>query len=146
MYLSWVCDIISDTIFNKGWKIKSVGGLETSAIPLVIGLVNESYNSINDGDITGFYIRKQPKHYGLSETVVGKIISPVLIVDDVLTTGASIKKAIATVESHSHKVKGVITIIDREDEESNELKKKVKCYSLLKHSDFLQKEEENEKT
>jgi orotate phosphoribosyltransferase len=134
--LSWISGEITDMIFEKDWdNIKSIGGLETSAIPLVIGLVND-FESYSKGQVNGFYIRKQPKHYGISEMIVGKIVSPVLLVDDVLTTGASIKKAIETVEMHSHKVKGVITIIDREDDASKELKKRVKCYSLLKHSDF----------
>jgi orotate phosphoribosyltransferase len=120
--------ILIDEISATFGSVKSVGGLETSAIPIVAALVLRGFHWL--------YVRKQPKPFGISRMVSGRIVEPVVIIDDVLTTGASIKKVIDAVKAEGHEVKGVMTIIDREDEGSKELKKKVKCYSLLKHSDF----------
>ncbi|MFZ0510014.1 MAG: phosphoribosyltransferase family protein [Candidatus Nitrosopolaris sp.] len=61
--------------------------------------------------------------------------SPVVIVEDVLTTGASLIKAIQAVKDEGANVNGVFCILDRE--ENNELKKShIKYAWLFKLSDF----------
>lgn len=51
-----------------------------------------------------------------------------------MTTGCSIRLAIDAVREEGFNVKGVFTVLDRE--EKNELRNTIKCYSLLRHSQF----------
>jgi len=57
-----------------------------------------------------------------------------VIVDDVMTTGCSIRLAIDAMREEGFNVEGVLTVLDRE--EKNELRNTIKCYSPLKHSQF----------
>jgi orotate phosphoribosyltransferase len=61
-----------------------------------------------------------------------------VIVDDVMTTGRSILKAVEAVIEHGYHVAGVVCILDREEKGiTNVLKQNgVKYTSLFKHSDF----------
>lgn len=96
---------------------KSVGGLESGAIPIVTAIVRECNNTANP--IPGFFVRKAAKGHGLDgpeEMIDGnKPESPVLIVDDVTTTGDSVSKAIKQVQRRNYQIIGVLTIIDRQD-------------------------------
>jgi len=113
-------------------KVKSVGGLASGAVPLVTAIVMKSYG--NDCGINGFFIRKERKPHGLQKIIEGEIIEPVVIVDDVMTTGCSIRLAIDAMREEGFNVEGVLTVLERE--EKNELRNTIKCYSPLKHSQF----------
>lgn len=123
------------------YKAKSVGGLEMGAIPLATAVAMKSTKSPNKNKnkkgIHSFFIRKNPKTHGLEKKIEGKVVSPVVIVDDVLTSGNSIKDAIDSVKQTGVNVKGVVCVIDREEETTNVLKQhKIKYSSLFTHSDF----------
>jgi len=125
-------DLLLEQIVLNFGKVKSVGGLASGAVPLVTAIVMKSYG--NDCGINGFFIRKERKPHGLQKISEGEIIEPVVIVDDVMTTGGSIRVAIDAAREAGFDVKGVLTLLDRE--EDNELRNTIKCYSLIKHSDF----------
>jgi len=90
----------------------------------------------NGSDITGFFVGKERKPHGLQKIIEGKILEPVVILDYVMTTGRRITLAIDAVREEGYNVKGVATIIDRE--ENNELKHASKATSLFRHSDSKQ--------
>ena len=94
-----------------------------------------------DVGLNGFFIRKEPKQYGLEKKIEGNMIPPVVLIDDVLTSGNSIMGAIEAVRSEGLNVKGVVLVIDREErareDKPNLLKQNnIKYSSLFKHSDF----------
>jgi orotate phosphoribosyltransferase len=66
------------------------------------------------------------------------IVDPVVIVDDVLTSGKSIQTAIDAVMEQGFRVAGVVCILDREETGvTNVLKQNgTKYTSPFKHSDF----------
>jgi orotate phosphoribosyltransferase len=67
--------------------------------------------------------------------IEGDLKQPVVMVDDVLTTGASLNRAIEAVMKKGFSVNHVFCILDRQ--ENNELKNShYKIKSLFKHSDF----------
>jgi len=118
--------------FGRGERVKSVGGMASGAVPLIAAVVMKSTNS--NSHMTGFYVRKERKTYGLQKVIEGKIIEPVVIVDDVITTGNSMREVINAVKEEGFDIRGVFTLLDRE--ENHGLKKLVECYSLFRHSDF----------
>lgn len=66
------------------------------------------------------------------------MIPPVVIVDDVITSGQSVWESIEAVKQEGVTQKGVICVIDREEEGIPNLleQRNIKYSSLFKHSDF----------
>jgi orotate phosphoribosyltransferase len=127
-------NLIADLLFEEIsiLNAKSVGGLEIGAIPITTGILMKS---ANEHKLSGFVVRKHAKEHGLKYLVEGNLDPPVVIVDDVLTTGTSLMKAIEAVRDKGVNVSGIFCILERE--ENNELKKNhTKYISLFKHSDF----------
>ena len=89
-------DIISDLLLKevRKFKVKSVGGLETGSIPLVTAISLRS--SLTESDpLSAFFVRKEPKKHGPQSDgplafFEGNPLSPIVIVDDVITTGKSV--------------------------------------------------------
>ena len=127
-------NLIADLLFEEIsiLNAKSVGGLEIGAIPITTAILMKS---ADEHKLSGFVVRKHAKEHGLKYTVEGNLDPPVVIVDDVLTTGASLMKAIEAVNDKGHNVKDIFCILERE--ENNELKKSHTKYTpLFRHSDF----------
>lgn len=115
---------------------KSVGGLEVGAIPLISVVVALGYNSYNDRiKASGFYIRKTVKEHGLQKKIEGNLQDPVVIIEDVMTTGNSIKMAIDVVKERGMSINGVVCVIDRQDPK-NVIQGNFNYVSLFRHSDF----------
>jgi len=115
-------------------KAKSVGGLEIGAIPIAIGISRESLGSEN---MHSFFVRKQPKAHGLRNQIEGDVIEPVVIVDDVITKGDSVLKAIEAIKSKWKHMLGVVSIIDRGGGKQNlQANWKIKHVSLFEDEDF----------
>jgi orotate phosphoribosyltransferase len=123
----------------KRFKVKSVGGLANAAIPLSTALVmmDSNYGMYKDS-LTSFYVREARKDHGLMKQIEGMIRNPVVIVDDVVTSGQSIKKAMDAVMQHGYDVSGIVCVLDREETRvENVLNANGVPYTkLFKHSDF----------
>ena len=133
-------DLLGDLLLEEVAKYnpKSVGGLEMGAIPLATAIAIKSVDRYDDG-INPFVIRKNPKLHGLEKKIEGEVKAPVVIVDDVVTSGKSIYDAIkAVIDVTKLSVEGVVCVIDREEEGiTNVLKEKHIEYSaLFRHSEF----------
>ena len=91
-----------------------------------------------EGKLNGFFVRKEPKKHGLQKKVEGITKAPLVIVDDVVTTGQSVIDALEPLMAEGHSPIGIISVIDREDERKLEVLKNgtLKFDSLFKHSEF----------
>src|SRR5271167_2874516 len=66
--------------------------------------------------LKGFFVRKEPKPHGLQKLVEGPPLDPAdrcLIVDDVVTSGASTIRAIKAIQQQRVEVCGVLAVVDR---------------------------------
>ena len=97
----------------KGEQIDGIGGLTIGADPIVSAVAAISYGE--GFPIPAFIVRNGHKKHGMMKIIEGclKKDSNVVIVDDVVTTGSSIFKAISEVEKEGCKVVKVIAIVDR---------------------------------
>jgi orotate phosphoribosyltransferase len=121
------------------YRPKSVGGLEIGSAPLTTSIIIKSTEDWKyRNGLSGFLIRKNPKKHGLEKKIEGILGSPVVIVDDVVTSGQSIKDAIDAVNNEGFSVNGAVCVIDREEEgTANVLKENNIRYSaLFQHSEF----------
>jgi orotate phosphoribosyltransferase len=118
---------------------KSVGGLELGAVPLATAIAMKStMNGRYDVGIKSFIVRKNPKKHGLEKKIEGEIEPPIVVVDDVVTSGNSIMDAVTAVIEEGFNVAHAVCVIDREEEGvMNVLKeRRIKYSSLFTHSDF----------
>jgi orotate phosphoribosyltransferase len=63
-----------------------------------------------------FVVRKKTKEHGHQQLIEGPLLDPsdrCLIVDDVVTTGASTIKAIKAIQGQGHQICGVLAVLDR---------------------------------
>ncbi len=102
-------------IRRAGWRPAAVGGLTLGADPVAYAIAAASY--AEPPAIDAFTVRKEPKEHGTGRLVEGNLraASAVVVVEDVLTTGGSTRRAIAAVEGEGARVIGVLVVVDREE-------------------------------
>ena len=104
-------------------KAEAVGGPTLGADPIVTAVALVSHQ---EGEpIAAFIIRKAPKGHGKGLWIEGdkgvKKGTKVAIIEDVVTTGGSLLKAIRIAEEHGLEVVQTLTLVDREEGGAEEL-------------------------
>jgi orotate phosphoribosyltransferase len=102
-------------IRGAGWQAAAVGGLTMGADPVAYAIAAASYSS--DHPVNAFSVRKQSKEHGTGRLIEGNFRpgDPVVIVEDVITSGESALRAAAAVEHAGGRVLGVLAVVDREE-------------------------------
>src|ERR1700730_938386 len=100
-----------EEIQRRGWKPRAIGGLTMGADPIVVAV------SVVSGELNGFLVRKAEKQHGTGQRIEGfrEKDAPVVIVDDVCTTGASTVQAIEAAREFGFEVVGVMCLVEREE-------------------------------
>jgi orotate phosphoribosyltransferase len=95
--------------------IDCIGGLEIGAIASATSISDYAYLAAPQKEWRTFVVRKQPKDHGLGKLIEGAVRpgDRALIVDDVLTSGGSVLKAIAAAREAQLDVRSVLVIVDR---------------------------------
>ena len=97
--------------------IRYVGGTAYSGIPLASQVA--LYSEIRDGEpIKAFYHRKEAKGHGTNSVLDGKRPpegTAVVILEDVVTTGDSLLRAIQLAEADGCRVTHAISLVDRNE-------------------------------
>jgi orotate phosphoribosyltransferase len=118
--------------------VRAVGGLTMGADPIASAIATVSYAQKRPLD--AFYIRKEPKEHGTQKWIEGdKVVvpgTPVVIVEDVCTTGASALRAVERARLHGLEIKRVISLVDRDEGGRAEIEKHVPFTALFRRSDF----------
>jgi orotate phosphoribosyltransferase len=100
----------------RGHQPKAVGGPSVAADPLVCAISAAAWS---DGvRWTGFFVRKEAKKHGLQNWIEGPFIeegTPVVVVDDTLTTGGSVIGAVERARQAGGVVVAALVVIDREE-------------------------------
>jgi len=104
-----------DRVAARGWAPRAVGGLTLGADPVAYALAAAARG--RGLPLDAFTVRKQAKTHGTGKRIEGCFAAgmPVVIVEDVITTGGSAHEAIVAVESEGGRVLGVLAVVDREE-------------------------------
>jgi orotate phosphoribosyltransferase len=103
--------VFLEEINSRGWKPEAIGGLTMGADPIVVAVV------VTSGKLHGFLVRKAEKQHGTGQRIEGfrDKPAPVVIVDDVCTTGTSTIQAIEAAREFGFDVIGVMCLVEREE-------------------------------
>ena len=100
---------------QEHWTADSVGGLTLGADPISYAI---SYASATThAPLQAFTVRKEAKAHGTGKLIEGPFRAGdrTVIIEDVITTGASALKAVSAVERAGGLVVGVLALVDREE-------------------------------
>ncbi len=127
-------DLIKEEINKDYFKI---AGVPTAGLPLAT-LISQKLR------LPLLYVRKEKKPHGRKKGVEGKFQGgEVVLVDDVTTTGGSVKEAVETVREEGGEVKHAIVVLDREEGAKEKLGKSGiqlhSCYTITELVDYLEK-------
>ncbi len=110
-----VACVLYDRIRRLG--AQSIGGLEAGSIPIATAVSQLSYleNKRDPSNplLESFYVRKRPKEHGTRKMIEGRISSPVVVVDDVITSGKSAITAIDAVRAAGYDCRCLLSIVFR---------------------------------
>jgi orotate phosphoribosyltransferase len=129
-------ELMFTEILNIEPKTRSVGGLELGAIAIATTIVYSSNQLESKNRISSFFVRKSAKTYGLEKMIEGIVKEPVIIVDDVITTGKSVLDAMYALRNQEIYNINIMSVIDREAKENLLDENNIKFHSLFKHSEF----------
>jgi orotate phosphoribosyltransferase len=103
--------VFLDEIRARRWKAKAIGGLTLGADPIVVAV------TVTSGELNGFLVRKAEKQHGTGQRIEGfqEKGAPVVIVDDVCTSGASTIQAIEAARDFGFEVTGVMCLVERQE-------------------------------
>jgi len=118
--------------------VTAVGGPSSGADPMVGAIISRSYQ--RGMPLRGFIVRKREKEHGTGNMIEGGLTEgdKTVIVEDVITTGGSVLRAIDLVESAGAKVCGVLCVVDRgEETEKTFLERGCSFFSIFRVSELL---------
>jgi orotate phosphoribosyltransferase len=113
--LSLIGSLGLHAIRATGWPVDAVGGMTLGADPLAYAISYTS--SFTPPLIRAFTVRKDAKPHGTNKLIEGPFQygDHVIVVEDVITTGASALQAIDAIRSAGGNIQGVLALVDRED-------------------------------
>ncbi|MDY0266419.1 MAG: orotate phosphoribosyltransferase [Methanimicrococcus sp.] len=133
--------IISDYIANLLPSVTKtsvekivIGGVELGGVPIATAVSLSAMRPL-------LIIRKSEKEYGTKSRYVGEFheSQEIILMEDVTTSGGSVKKAISALLEDGANIQKVITIVDRESGASESLKELgVELIPLVKASELVE--------
>ena len=104
-----------ETIALAGWQPDAIGGLTLGADPISYAIAYASASTPRP--IRAFTVRKEAKGHGTGRLIEGpyRAGDHVVVIEDVITSGGSARKAIEAIRAADGMVIGVLAVVDREE-------------------------------
>lgn len=130
--------LMSAVIARLAPAAEAVGGLTLGADPLVSATSLISF--VAGRPLTGFLVRKEPKGHGTGQWLEGGGLRPgmtAVILEDVITTGASTLRAIERSRAAELDVVQVVALVDRDEGGREAVEALAPVVSLFTRHDFM---------
>lgn len=122
MVATMACWVLRDKTYG------AVGGLELGSISFAQAISDKT-------QVRSFIVRKEQKSHGTGRRIEGApITGPVIIVDDVYTTGKSIVTAAKVARDHGMQVTDALVIVDRSNRDWVEREQFKQDHGITVHS------------
>jgi len=123
-----ILDLIAEKMEKlvRELEFDKIACIELGGVPIAVALSLKTKKDL-------VIFRKERKDYGVEEDKIGEINEGerFLIVEDVITTGRSVRRVVERIERGGGVVAGIVAVVDRQESDLNVL-------SLLKLSDLLE--------
>jgi len=118
---------------SRGLGVDAVGGVATGAYPIVAAVAVIS--QLEGKPIPTFIVREVAKEHGTKRQIEGHLKEGwrVAMLEDVITTGSSVLRAIKAVEEAGGSVVKVMAIVDRHEGGSDKLKEEGYDFTPILH-------------
>jgi orotate phosphoribosyltransferase len=107
--------LIGEVLYEhtRDLNLDAIGGLEVGAVPLATAAVISYHH--HGRSMEGFWVRDKVKGHGTQKLIEGNLKqgARVAIVDDVITRGQSVLKAVEGVRAHGCEVVVALALVDR---------------------------------
>jgi orotate phosphoribosyltransferase len=113
--LALIGPLALEAIRGAGWAADAVGGLTLGADPIAYAV---AYASVSRPPLVrAFTVRKEAKQHGMGRLIEGPFRDGdrVVVIEDVITTGASAQRAVEAVRAAGGHVTGVLALVDRQE-------------------------------
>jgi len=112
--LTLIVDAIMEEIDQLPERPVAIGGLTLGADFIVAGVIAKAYQT-GHPTVYGSIVRKEPKKHGTRNKIENQLPAgtPIVVIDDVITSGNSIRKACEEFRQASYRIVGIIALIDR---------------------------------
>lgn len=109
-----------EALADAGWNADAVGGLTLGADPISYAIAHASALAADRGGgrlVRAFTVRKEAKQHGTGRLIEGPFREGdrVVLIEDVITTGGSARRAAEAVRAAGGEVLGVLALVDREE-------------------------------
>ncbi|WP_428356776.1 orotate phosphoribosyltransferase [Methyloprofundus sp.] len=111
----------AQALIHSGIKVDILYGPAYKGIPLV-SAASIAYAQMQDSDIPFAFNRKEAKDHGEGGNLVGAPLKGnVLILDDVITAGTSVRESVVIIKAASAIPAGVLIALDRQEKGENDV-------------------------
>ena len=111
--ITLIGELVEEILHGAG--VEAIGGPAAGANPIITAVQITAHQ--RQRPLSGFFVRAEQKQHGTGQQIEGNLPDApgarVAIVDDTLTTGGSIERAIAVVEAQGFRVAKVVVVVDR---------------------------------
>ena len=134
---------IADAFLEEAGKLpripKAIGGLTMGADFIVAAVIQRAFET-GESLESGSIVRKEQKQHGAGNKIENELSpgTPIVVVDDVVTTGASTETACDAFIAAGYQIVGIVALIDRESGGTERLARKYRCpvSAIFRKHDF----------
>ena len=135
--------LIADAFLDEAGRLHrfptAIGGLTMGADFIVAAVIQRAFETGNPL-VSGSIVRKEKKKHGAGNRIENELPqgSPIMVVDDVVTTGASTETAGDAFIAAGYDIVGIVALVDRESGGCETLARKYACpvRAIFRKRDF----------
>ena len=135
--------LIADAFLEEARKLprfpQAIGGLTMGADFIVAAVIQRAF-ATGKPLVSGSIVRKEHKRHGAGNKIENELPSgtPIMVVDDVVTTGASTKAACDEFKAAGYDIVGIVALVDRESGGCEALAQRYGCSvgAIFRKRDF----------
>ena len=145
--------LIADALLEEAGKLprypQAIGGLTMGADFIVAAVIQRAFET-GKPLASGSIVRKKQKEHGAGNKIENELPTgtPIMVVDDVVTTGASTEAACDAFIAAGYDVVGIVALVDRESGGCETLAEKYDCPvgAIFRKRDFPRIDREMSRT
>lgn len=124
--------LIADAFLDEAGKLsrypKAIGGLTMGADFIVAAVIQRAFET-GKPPVSGSIVRKEQKRHGAGNKIENELPqgTPIMVVDDVVTTGSSTVTACDAFLAAGYDIVGIVALVDRESGGCETLAQKYGC-------------------